>query len=71
MEVKWSEDDISMIRYCEDELNLPFLKLLLQVAITCLSTILSADFKPAEIEIGIVSKDNPKFRYMNNIMHKA
>ena len=52
-------------------MNLPFLKLFLQVAITCLSTILSADFKPAEIEIGIVSKDNPKFRYMNNMMYKA
>lgn len=33
-----------------------------QLAITCLSTILSVDFKPSEIEVGIVSKDNPKFR---------
>jgi len=32
------------------------------MAITTLSTILSIDFKPTEIEIGIISKDNTRFR---------
>ena len=34
----------------------------LQTAITCLSTILSADFKPSEVEVGVVTTDNPRFR---------
>ncbi len=33
-----------------------------QVAITALSTVLSADFKPSEVEIGVVTKDDPNFR---------
>jgi len=33
-----------------------------EVAITALSTVLSADFKPNEIEIGVVTADDPKFR---------
>ena len=37
----------------------------LQVAINCLSTILSADFKPSEIEVAVVSKDSPKFKVLN------
>merc|ERR1712210_338532 len=37
----------------------------IQLAINCLSTILSADFKASEIEVGVVSKDNPKFMVLN------
>ena len=37
----------------------------IQVAINCLSTILSADFKPSEIEVAVVSKDSPKFKVLN------
>lgn len=36
----------------------------IQLAINCLSTTLSADFKAAEVEVGVVSKDNPKFRVL-------
>ena len=35
-----------------------------QLAINCLSTILSADFKPSDIEVAVVSKENPKFRFV-------
>merc|ERR1712080_529653 len=35
-----------------------------QLAINCLSTILSADFKPSEIEVGVVSKDNPISKFL-------
>lgn len=33
-----------------------------QLAITALSSVLSADFKPTEIEVGICSKESPEFR---------
>ena len=36
-----------------------------QLAISCLSTVLAVDFKPSEIEIGIVTKANPEFRVLN------
>ena len=34
----------------------------IETAITCLSTILSADFKPTEIEVGMVTTSEPKFK---------
>lgn len=34
----------------------------IKLAISCLSTVLGIDFKPIEIEIGVVSEDEPKFR---------
>ena len=33
----------------------------IQMAIDCLSTVLSAEFKPTEIEVAFVSSANPKF----------
>ncbi|CAD7084248.1 unnamed protein product [Hermetia illucens] len=36
----------------------------IQLAISCLSTVLAVDFKASGIEIGVVSKDDPKFRVL-------
>lgn len=36
----------------------------IQLAISCLSAIHSADLKPSELEIGIVSADDPKYRQL-------
>lgn len=36
----------------------------IQLAISTLSHILTADFKPSDIEVGVVSKDKPEFRYV-------
>lgn len=34
----------------------------IQLAISCLSTVLALDFKSTEIEIGVVTRDQPEFR---------
>jgi len=37
----------------------------LQLAIDALQSVLSADFKPSEIEVGIVTKESPQFRLLS------
>lgn len=37
----------------------------IESAITTLSHVLSIDFKPSDIEIAVVSKENPKFRILS------
>jgi len=37
----------------------------IQLAIGCLSSVLAVDFKPSDIEVGVVSKTNPKFTVLS------
>ncbi|KAF2368126.1 Proteasome alpha-subunit N-terminal domain [Trinorchestia longiramus] len=37
----------------------------IQLAITCLMTVLSADFKPSEVEVAVACKDEPEFRTLS------
>lgn len=39
---------------------------LVRMAIEALQTILSLDLKPADLEVGVVSKDNPKFTILTD-----
>jgi len=38
----------------------------LQLAISALQTVLSVDFKPSDIEVGVVTRSNPRFRTLTS-----
>jgi len=38
----------------------------IQAAISCLQTVLAIDFKPADLEVAIVNKANPRFRRLSD-----
>lgn len=37
----------------------------IELAITCLSSVLAADLKPSEIEVGLVTAENPSFKVLS------
>uniref|UniRef100_A0A674D9V2 Proteasome subunit alpha type n=1 Tax=Salmo trutta TaxID=8032 RepID=A0A674D9V2_SALTR len=61
--VKQTEATSFLEKKVKKKLDLTF-KETVETAITCLSTVLSIDFKPSELEIGVISTEDPKFRIL-------